>query len=399
MKKQILIILIVLSVVLFWGCSSNKESEDEKAIREVVEQNFKYFEQKDWEAYSKTVDMSEEEVEQHNKELDEMFSKYEIRFDIEEFEITKIEGNKAEVRVVAVTQNMNDLPYKDNRSTAIHEMIKKDGKWLFCKSIITETDPFFGYSSDKESEDKKAIREVVEQNLKYFEQKDWEAYSKTVDMPEEEVEQHNKELDEMFSEYEIRFDIEEFEITKIEGDKAEVRVVAVSKNINDLPYKDNRSTAIHKMIKKDGKWLFSSSEIEDTEYLSSEMPDDEKVIEISSEEQEAIKEVVELNFKYFAEKDWASYLDTVDIPEEYVEEEIRGLEEELGMYELEFTTEKLEIVWAKGNEAEIRVTTVTRNKNDEPYVDNRATGLHKMVKKDGKWLFSESKIEKTEYLD
>ncbi|PID82411.1 MAG: hypothetical protein CSB16_01550 [Clostridiales bacterium] len=138
MKKLILLMVLVLSVVLFFGCSENK-TNDEKAIEEVINQNFKYFQDKDWDAYCETIDMSGDSVEDYIKELDGMFSKLDLELSLEKVEIIKIEGDRAEVRVVQITKNKNDQEFKDNKSTVLHRMIKKDGKWLFSDFTVEDT--------------------------------------------------------------------------------------------------------------------------------------------------------------------------------------------------------------------------------------------------------------------
>ncbi len=140
MKKFIIIMILLLSVVVFFGCSADKESEDDKAIKSLVDEQFRCFEEKDWEGYVKTIDLPDEEFEANVEAATAMFSQFDLEITVEKMEIVKVEGDKAEVRIVQVTKNKNDANFRDNKLTALHKLVKKDGKWFFSESEIENTE-------------------------------------------------------------------------------------------------------------------------------------------------------------------------------------------------------------------------------------------------------------------
>lgn len=72
----------------------------------------------------------------------------------------------------------------------------------------------------------------------------------------------------VFDNYDLKYNIISKDIVSYDGNTCELRVVCETRKVGgNLPFTDNRTTQLHKLIKENGKWKFLYSVIEDQEVL------------------------------------------------------------------------------------------------------------------------------------
>jgi hypothetical protein len=74
----------------------------------------------------------------------------------------------------------------------------------------------------------------------------------------------------LFRDYDIKYKLESYKVQSITPEKALVEIVQVTINTNDMPFDDNRMTAIHELRPYNGQWKIYNTTIENIDYLNGE---------------------------------------------------------------------------------------------------------------------------------
>lgn len=119
-------------------------------------------------------------------------------------------------------------------------------------------------------EEREAALLVVEWNLYYAEAEDMAGYMGTLHEDSPARGTTRELMQTAFDDYNLSYDLVESEIVSISADSARVRVVQITrKRSGNLPFRDNRLTAIHTLRRgADGSWKIFSSDFSDIEYLN-----------------------------------------------------------------------------------------------------------------------------------
>jgi len=72
----------------------------------------------------------------------------------------------------------------------------------------------------------------------------------------------------LFKDYEIKYTLESYKVISVTPEKAEVEIVQVTRNENDMPFDANRMTAIHELRPYQGQWKIYNTTIENIDYLN-----------------------------------------------------------------------------------------------------------------------------------
>ncbi len=119
-------------------------------------------------------------------------------------------------------------------------------------------------------EDRQAALLTVEWNLYYAEAEDMAGYMDTLHEESPGRGTTRELMQTAFDDYNLSYEIVESEIVSISDDSARVRVVQITrKKSGNLPFRDNRLTAVHTLRRgADGSWKIYSSDFSDIEYLN-----------------------------------------------------------------------------------------------------------------------------------
>lgn len=119
-------------------------------------------------------------------------------------------------------------------------------------------------------EDKEKAINVIKWNLYYAQAEDLAGYMRTIhdDAPGRAETLSAMQL--AFKEFNLSYSLAAVQILSITQDTADIRVTLDTRKIaGDLPYNDNRLTAVHTLKKTDdGKWKIYSSNFEDVQFLN-----------------------------------------------------------------------------------------------------------------------------------
>lgn len=144
---------------------------------------------------------------------------------------------------------------------------------LGCQSVPTYQDPAsVDYEIEGSFEIDQDIEEavkVVEDNLRYAEEKDMDGYLSTI-IPSGR-EETKQELEPFFEEYDMEHTILNVKVLEKEEDimllQVEQQTIALDAKEGAPNYRDHIAEANHTMIKEDGKWLIKETVITDNFYL------------------------------------------------------------------------------------------------------------------------------------
>jgi ABC-type glycerol-3-phosphate transport system substrate-binding protein len=119
-------------------------------------------------------------------------------------------------------------------------------------------------------EDKDQVVNVIKWNLYYAQAEDLSGYMRTIhaDSPARVDTQNAMKM--IFREFTLSYQLVDYEIISISNNSADIRVTQDTLKVaGELPFRDNRLTAIHTLKKSDdGKWKIYHSEMEDVHYYN-----------------------------------------------------------------------------------------------------------------------------------
>ena len=119
-------------------------------------------------------------------------------------------------------------------------------------------------------EDKEQAINVLKWNLYYAQAEDLAGYMRTIhdDSPGRAETLSAMQL--AFKEFNLSYSLVNYQILSITQDTADIRVIMDTRKIaGDLPFNDNRVTAVHTLKKTaEGKWKIYSSDFEDVQFIN-----------------------------------------------------------------------------------------------------------------------------------
>lgn len=123
-------ILVVSAVAVFsaFSCASSKEKE-KAAIEELVKNNAALFVKEDLVGYIATLDPESPEIADTKAMMAELFSKYDLKINIESVRVLKVNEDKADVEVDQVTEKVTGGDFRNNRVKIVHHLKKINGAW------------------------------------------------------------------------------------------------------------------------------------------------------------------------------------------------------------------------------------------------------------------------------
>jgi hypothetical protein len=116
-------------------------------------------------------------------------------------------------------------------------------------------------------------------------------------------------------------------------------------------------------------------------------------------DRQAIRELVNKQFKALNEKDIVGYMDTVDKQSPGYELTKELLMQVYKTYDLKYELNSLEFIRISANEARVRmIQTSTKLKGPE-FRNNKLTSINILKKRNGQWKMDSTETEKIEYLN
>ena len=120
----------------------------------------------------------------------------------------------------------------------------------------------------QDSNQLEAIKAAVSENLRALQREDLEAYLATID-PESPVFEVTKGLtQELFNNYDLKYELNSIEVISTAGNEAKVRVIQTTRKITGPEFRDHKAVAIHTLRKSNGRWKLLRTDVEKIEYLN-----------------------------------------------------------------------------------------------------------------------------------
>jgi hypothetical protein len=115
-----------------------------------------------------------------------------------------------------------------------------------------------------------AVVQVLYDNINALNNEDIVGAMKSIS-PESPSYDATKEITlQLFQDYEIKYTLESYKVLSLTPEKATVEIVQVTVNQNDMPFNDNRMTAVHELRPYQGQWKIYNTTIENIDYLNGE---------------------------------------------------------------------------------------------------------------------------------
>jgi ketosteroid isomerase-like protein len=139
MKKAFAVLLALILGIAVAGCSIKSRVSPEEQVLAVVQQNLDAFNKEDVDGYMKTMDV--ENVDETVNYMKQLFSQYDLKAELSDMKVTKIEGNEAEVSCVQITKKISGPDFQNNKTTAVHYLKKVNGEWKIYKTEAKSSEP------------------------------------------------------------------------------------------------------------------------------------------------------------------------------------------------------------------------------------------------------------------
>jgi hypothetical protein len=118
----------------------------ENAVVQVLYDNINALNNEDLEGAMRTISPESASYDATREMTTQLFRDYDIKYTLESYKVLSITPEQAKVEIVQVTRNQNDMPFNDNRMTAIHELRPYQGQWKIYNTTIENIDYLNGDS-------------------------------------------------------------------------------------------------------------------------------------------------------------------------------------------------------------------------------------------------------------
>lgn len=303
MKKWLLLILASLMLVVA-GCGdkeedpvddqpeeeeeekdADEEAEDEEPAEEeidvaiaeealdVLEQNNEYANAQDVDGYLQAIpaDMQEQQREM----IEEMFAQGQIELEIIDYNFDAANEEEAVISVLQTTVAIDDIPgFQDNISEIQHTLRPEDGEWKIFASEVISSEPYgdeeaSGAAGEVDEAIAEEVLDVLFANLDASNAGDIDGYLEAI--PTEFHEVTVNEMEELFKEFDIEFDMLDYEVVMANEEEAQVYVVQTTVSAEPREdFDDNIAEVLHTFYKEDDEWKIYASD-----FLSVELYDGE----------------------------------------------------------------------------------------------------------------------------
>ncbi|MGV8120826.1 MAG: hypothetical protein AB2L14_13795 [Candidatus Xenobiia bacterium LiM19] len=108
---------------------------------------------------------------------------------------------------------------------------------------------------------------VLQSNLQAYNDKNIKAVMDTIDPNSPGYSQTEMLTNQVFQQYDLKFEIKSAKVIDKKIDEAQVRMVQITRKIKGPDFRDNETTSIQILKKINGKWKISDTKMEDVKYL------------------------------------------------------------------------------------------------------------------------------------
>lgn len=272
MKKIILLIILTFIIISLAACKNGNNvkkanvqnstktnitsDESSNDILAVIDNKIKNINDRKLDRYlsdyvSNTDTYNKEKLDKTN-----YFKKYKVKCTVSDQKVINKTSNTAQIQYVIKTQKVSGPGFLDNRTLVVDSMKKINNKWQINSEDIINTeykDPIYG---------------VVYQNIKASNEKDINAYVKTMDQTNSDTFNNYKDQQlDTFDKYDLQYNLESADITKRSNDDTLVNFTETIVKKDNSDYKNNRTSGVIHLKNTAGTWKITKIDIKKTENL------------------------------------------------------------------------------------------------------------------------------------
>ena len=132
-----LLYLFLFAALLFAGCGSNR-SENEQALKDVINKNIAAGNDEDVNAYMETIDKDNRNYNRMQDMMNTNYSTYDLNYQVRDIKILELKDNEAKVQFVQTTKKIKGPTFRNNRIIGVHTMHKTSDGWKIYDTQITK---------------------------------------------------------------------------------------------------------------------------------------------------------------------------------------------------------------------------------------------------------------------
>ncbi|MBW4613753.1 MAG: hypothetical protein KME21_10825 [Desmonostoc vinosum HA7617-LM4] len=133
-------------------------------------------------------------------------------------------------------------------------------------SKTVESSPVTSETKDQNTNEE--IKAVFDENLRGLNEENLEVAMTAIEKNSSVYEQTRQLTQKLFDTYDLKYEINNFEVIEVSQNSAKVRITQTTKKVSGPAFRDNILVAINTLNKSDGKWKVLSTEVESVKYLN-----------------------------------------------------------------------------------------------------------------------------------
>lgn len=273
MKKVIILIILTFTISLLAACGNGKNAKNttsknvktnstsevansDSDILNVIDNKIKNINDKKLDNYLSNYVSNTDTYNREKLDKTNYFKQYKVKCTLENKNIISKNSNTSEVQYVFKTEKVKGPGFLDNRTLAVANMKKVNGEWKINSEniiLVEYSDPIYN---------------VISANIKACNEKNINAYVKTMDQTNADVfnSYKDQQLDN-FDKYDLSYNLELADITKKSNDDTLVSFTETIVKNDTSDFSNNRTSGIIHLKNTSGVWKITKIEVKKTENL------------------------------------------------------------------------------------------------------------------------------------
>jgi hypothetical protein len=235
-------------------------------------------------------------------------------------------------------------------------------------------------------------------NIAYMNTEDLEGVLTTYDPVAIDLEQTRANFESNFSNFDLKYELENMEIISLEKETASVKVTLKTTKIAGPAFDDNRTDLITFLNKVKGEWKVASTTDLKIDFMKDELKKEEPVT-LSAEDQKLVLAVIEKYRDTRVKGDLEAFKLTLDPSYPNLENVLERYKEMFAAYKFEVTYSNVKIIKGADGEAKVYSMAHVHKISGPEFSDLNEDSIETVKKnKDGEWKITNSEDLTIEYL-
>ena len=137
--KLLLVLYVFVVFGIFSGCSGTL-SQSDKDMFSVIRKNLDTAQEEKLEEHISTIHPNSPAYESTRRIMEQMFSLYDLNYELKDMKIIKKSKTEAEVEFIQVTKKKKGPDFRDNKVKGVHILKDYNGEWKIYNTIINNVE-------------------------------------------------------------------------------------------------------------------------------------------------------------------------------------------------------------------------------------------------------------------